>query len=132
VRQYGALIMTEKFIAYLGEADFHDGFVERIVTQDDTLRVTLKADSGRHYQVVFSKASSILAERPEGMMLYAVSEVSCAPPLRKFIFLNGYGPEDTDDPEDPAFNEWTRKLEVIAEGFSVIRLDPQEVSTDEI
>lgn len=121
--------MSERFIAYVGVADFHDGFVERIVAAGDTLCVTIKGDSGRHYDVLFTQVASVLSERPEGMMLYAMSEVTCTLPLRKFIFLNWYGPEDTDDPEDSAFNEWTRKLEVVAENFSVVPLDHPSQST---
>jgi hypothetical protein len=82
---------------------------------------SLKGNSGRYYDVIFSKVASVEAERPEGMMLYAISEFSCTPPLRRFVFANWYGPEDSDDSEDPQYNEWTRKLEIVAENFSVIR-----------
>ena len=119
-----------KFIAYVGEADFHDGFVQGIAREGDKLHVTVKGDSGRYYDVVFSTVVSVLAERVEGMMLYALSEVSCTPPLRKFVFLNWYGPEDTDDPEDPEFDEWKRKLEIVAESFFVLGLNNQNLRTN--
>lgn len=121
--------MAGRFIAYLGEADFHDGFVERIRKEGDSLCVTIKGESGRYYDVIFSKVASIEAERPEGMMLYAISEMSCTPPLRRFVFANWYGAEDSYDTADPRTSEWNRRLEIVAEHFSVIPLNDQAHST---
>ncbi len=54
----------------------------------------------------FSGVAEVRAVEPEGMMLYALSEMSCQPPLRRFVFANW-------DDESKAH------LEVDAAGFAV-------------
>ncbi len=94
------------FVGYVGDADFHDGSVLEIEQQGATAHVRVQGASGRVFVVDFGGVHAVRANRPEGMLLYALSELSCEPPLRRFVFANW------DDDSDA-------HLEVEAENFAV-------------
>lgn len=94
------------FIGYVGEADFHDRSILTVEEQDRTVRVRVCGASGKVYVVDFSGVQAVRAERPDGMLLYALSEFRRDPPLRRFVFANW-------DDESEAH------LEVDAERFTV-------------
>ncbi|HEV3417678.1 MAG TPA: hypothetical protein VG056_12715 [Pirellulales bacterium] len=99
--------MTDSsFVAYVGDADFHDGRVIDVQQIGTTVRVRVTGFSHRVFVAEFSGVRVVRSNRPEGMLLYALSERRCEAPLRRFVFLNW-------DEEDSA------ALEIDAEEFTV-------------
>jgi len=76
------------FVGYVGDADFHDGSVLAVEHQGSEFRVRVRGASGRVFVVDFGGVHSVRANCPEGMMLYALSELTVEPPLRRFAFIN--------------------------------------------
>jgi hypothetical protein len=103
--------MSDEFLAHVGSRDIHDAVILRVETTQQSVTVFLKAYEGRHFAVRFYGVSSYEAQDAEGMMLYALTEMSGASPLHKFLFLNW-------DEEDPA------QLEIVAEGFEMLDTVP--------
>jgi hypothetical protein len=99
-------MVDASFVAYVGEPDFHDGSIISVEQDNTTARVRVRGASGRVYVVAFDGVAALRANCPEGMMLYALSELHAEPPLRRFSFANW-------DDADEAF------LEIEAEGFSI-------------
>src|SRR4051794_31587361 len=84
-----APIMSDpSFVAYVGERDFHDGAILSVEQQDTVVHVRVRGASGKVYVVAFCGVSALRANSPEGMTLYAVSEMRGDPPLRRFSFAN--------------------------------------------
>ena len=94
------------FIGYVGEPDFHDGSVLKVDRVDDSVRVRIRGNSGKTYLVTFGAVLQVRSDRPEGMLLYALSEFAGELPIRRFVFANW---------ED----ESVSKLEVDAETVNV-------------
>lgn len=76
------------FIAYIGGRDFHDAYVRAVSHIGDHVEVTLEAHNERKIQVHFSGVRKVMAVQPEGMMIYALSEMQGEAPYRYFIFTN--------------------------------------------
>jgi hypothetical protein len=76
------------FVGYVGDADIHDGSVLAVEHRSSELRVRVRGASGRLLVVDFRGVHSVRANCPEGMMLYALSELTAEPPLRRFAFTN--------------------------------------------
>jgi hypothetical protein len=74
--------------------------------EQDVACVRVRGFSGREFAVEFRGVQAVRAKKPEGMMIYALSEIRAQPPLRKFVFANW-------DDDDESF------LEIEAESFSV-------------
>lgn len=98
------------FVAYRGGEDLHDGRIVSMSRCDDSLLVVVKGFSGRHIEIHFDDVHEIRAHRPEGMLLYALVETECEPPLRKFTFANW------DDEDDAC-------LQVVSEHFEARETD---------
>ncbi len=98
--------MEPAFVGYVGDADFHDGAVVAVEQHENTVRVRIRGYSGSAFVVEFGGVRALRAKRPEGMLLYALSELSSTPPLRRFAFANW-------DEESEAF------LEVDAETIEI-------------
>ena len=96
----------EVFIAYVGDPDFHDGHVTRVLAEQDSAQVFVKGYSGREHVVSFAGVHEIAMNSPVGMELYALAEMQADPPLRRFVFGNS-------DDDDASF------LRVTARDFSV-------------
>ena len=94
------------FVGYVGDPDFHDGSIVSVEESDGTVRVRVRGASGKLFVVDFSGVAEVRAFDPKGMKLYALSEMSCQPPLRLFVFANW-------DEESKA------RLEVEATGLAV-------------
>ena len=82
------------FIGYIGNPDFHDGSVIAVQQGGNTACVLVRGASGRIYTVEFQDVSKVKANHPEGLLLYALAEMTTLPPCRRFIFANW---EDQDD-----------------------------------
>lgn len=76
------------FIAYIGDRDFHDAYVRSFAHIGDQVQVTLETQNERRIQVHFSGVRKVVAVQPDGMMIYALSEMQGEAPYRYFIFLN--------------------------------------------
>jgi hypothetical protein len=94
------------FVGYVGDADLHDGSIVAVEQQDDIVRVHLRGASGKAFVIEFNGVRVVRANRPEGMLLYALSEMTCQPPERRFVFANWD-------------NEDTARLEIDATDFSI-------------
>ena len=97
---------TKDFVAYVGNADFHDARVQTVCYEGEQAEVTLKSISGRELKVSFTGVKRFAANQPVGMMIYALNEMRADAPYRRFVFTNW-------DEEDPAC------LEVEARELSV-------------
>jgi hypothetical protein len=75
-----------EFISYVGDPDFHDGFVLSVTRNGQIVEVVVKGYSGNEYTVRFEGVEEIEMHEPEGMELYALSEMRAMPPLRRFVF----------------------------------------------
>src|SRR3712207_2520113 len=95
------------FVGYAGPPDLHDGQVLQVVTDADSVTVFVRGDTGRRFGLEFTGVAGMEAIEPEGMELYALAEMTAAPPLRRFVFANW-------DDEDPG------RLEVLARDFRVV------------
>lgn len=76
------------FISYVGEADIHDSSIESVVHSGEMAEVRLKSITGRTLRIVFSGVRDVVSREPVGMVVYALTEMRCDPPYRKFIFAN--------------------------------------------
>jgi hypothetical protein len=76
------------FIGYVGEPDFHDGSVVAVERAKDSARVRVRGASGKILVAEFSGVQAVRSNRPEGMLLYALTETRGEPPLRCFVFAN--------------------------------------------
>jgi len=94
------------FIGYIGESDFHDGSILTVEQADELVRVRVRGASGKVFVVEFSKVYALRSNNPEGMLLYALSEMMGEPFFRRFVFAN------SDE-------ESTAALEIDAEKFRV-------------
>jgi hypothetical protein len=100
---------ADEFIGYVGDPDFHDGSLVRVIVEPDLVRVVLRGASGQEYVVEFRGGKVVHSNRPEGMMIYALTEMKARSPARRFVFANW---EEDDD----------ATLEVEAEDVSVTKV----------
>ena len=100
------LMENSDFVGYVGLPDFHDGVILRVSDKGDTAEVVLEGYSGLNHLVLFEGVQAVEMNQPEGMLLYSLSEMRAAPPLRKFVFTN-------NDEEHPGY------LSILATDFSV-------------
>jgi hypothetical protein len=97
---------------YVGNADFHDGRILNVRQDADAIRVRVRGASKRIYLAEFPAGRIIKSDRPEGMLLYSLSEMRTDAPQRLFAFANW-------DEEDDAV------LEIEAARLNVYEADPQ-------
>ena len=79
---------NSSFIGYVGERDFHDGSVVAVEQVGDLVRVRVRGASGKIFVAEFGGVQAIRSSKPEGMTLYALSEMRAQPPQRRFVFAN--------------------------------------------
>lgn len=94
-----------QFIGYVGDPEIHDGIITDFDYQGTKASVVVKAESGRILRIEFEGVISVKSNKPEGMMLYSLSEVK-HPEHRLFIFTNW-------DEEDDSY------LEILADRFKI-------------
>ena len=85
---------NEDFIAYVGDSDIHDAVIEAIFYEGMRAEVTLSALNGRELKIQFSDVHRIESLQPIRMILYALIEMRCQSPYRRFVFGNS----DDNDP----------------------------------
>lgn len=83
-----ALMESPEFVGYVGIPDLHDGIVLRVSIEGKAAEVVVEGFSGRHHVLRFEGVGTVEMNQPEGMLLYSLSEMRNAPPLRKFEFTN--------------------------------------------
>ena len=103
--------MNGEFVAYVGPSNLHDATIRNIASEPNNITVFIEASvyekaAGPNFALHFYGVTHHYAVEPKGMMLYALIEMRCEPPLRKFSFANS---------EDDA-----ARLEIIARGFDVL------------
>jgi hypothetical protein len=76
------------FIGYVGERDFHDGSILTIEQSNDLVKVCVRGASDKIYIAEFSQVCALRSNNPEGMRLYALSEMTGEPTFRRFVFVN--------------------------------------------
>ena len=97
---------------YVGNSDFHDGYILAVVKQADSVTVTIKGSSGKHYTVTFKGVASVQSDSPEGMMLYGLSESGTeTASLHRYAFVNW-------NIDAPNTEESKSRFEILAEGFT--------------
>jgi hypothetical protein len=94
------------FVGYVGSANLHDSHVRSVSHAGSDVEVRLSTQDGREFTVRFSGVRNVSANEPEGMMIYALVELSAHPPGRRFVFANW-------DEEDH------RTLEIVAADFKI-------------
>jgi hypothetical protein len=94
------------FVGYVGDADLHDAHISAVYRSGSSAEIRLLAHNGRELRVCFSDVKELTADRAEGMMIYALTELRADPPYRRFAFTNW-------DEED------TRGLEVLAKDIKI-------------
>ncbi len=97
------------FVGYIGHAEFHDGSIVAVDQQVGEASVRVRGASGTVFVVDFGGVRAVRANQPEGMMLYALSELSGEPPLRRFAFANW-------DEDSPAYLEVDAVTIAVREG----------------
>ena len=100
--------MGGDFLRYVGDPDIHDGVIIKVDHHENEASVLIKGFSGKMLTVAFFGLKSIKSNKPEGMILYSLSEMRCDKQHRHFVFTN------TED-EDDAY------LEIVAEEIKVIK-----------
>ena len=105
--------VTNNPVRYVGNPDFHDGYIRAVSRHKDTVVVTVEGSSGKHYKVSFDGVSSIESHSQEGMMLYALSETGTeVASHRRYEFVNWY----FDEPEEEESKSYLR---IVADSFTV-------------
>ena len=97
---------SDVFVGYVGDPDFHDGVIVRVGPREHQVLVVIRGASGCEYVVEFHGVKVIRLNKPEGMTLFAMTEMRTATGTRRFVFANWNYEDDA-------------RLEVEAEGFSV-------------
>ncbi len=83
-----------KFKAYVGDPDFHDGVIQKTRREGEDFVVQVEGYSGARYTVRFTNVTAVRAHRPEGMVLYSLSEMEHEGNLRHFSFANSREPDE--------------------------------------
>ena len=101
-----------EFVAYVGDADIHDGTIVDIQRQGDRIGVVIQGagwqrPSGCRFVVEFLGVQSVKSNRPIGMTLYSLSEMKSDSPFRRFVFANWHDEDDAS-------------LEIVAREFRVL------------
>jgi hypothetical protein len=101
------------FVAYVGPPELHDGYIVEVQRQNEKARVVIRGASGRLFAVEFCGVQSVKAHRAEGMLLYSLSEMKAAAPLRRFVFVNW------DEEDDASLEIVARELSTSALGEKI-------------
>jgi hypothetical protein len=105
--------MTDKPFRYVGDPDFHDGYIRAVSHMGNSVLVSIEGASGQQYDVNFNGVTSMESSTSEGMMLYALAERDTEDAtLRQYEFVNWY----FDEPDEEASKSFLR---ITASSFSV-------------
>jgi hypothetical protein len=109
--------VTNKSVRYVGNPDFHDGYIRAVSQSEGKALVTIDGSSGKRYTVGFDGVSSVESHSPQDMMLYALSEAHAeVESLRRYDFINWY----LDEPEKEESKSYLR---IVANRFTVTESD---------
>lgn len=98
--------MNKHFKQYVGPEKVCDATVERIVSSDKNTNVFLRSEYGEQFAVEFSDVLNVNAKNADGMMVFALAEMSEKHPFRKFIFVNNKEKDDST-------------IEIVARNFGI-------------
>ena len=105
--------MISKPVRYVGNPDFHDGYIRSVFHSEDKLVVGIEGSSGKRYTVRFDGVSSVELHSPQDIVLYALIEADAeGESLRRYEFINWY----FDEPEEEESKSYLR---VVANRFVV-------------
>jgi hypothetical protein len=106
--------VNDKPFRYVGNPDFHDGFIRVVSRTVNKVLVSVEGCTGKYYAVTFEGVSSVESHSPQDMMLYALSEQDTnVESLHHYDFINGYS-------DEPQKEESKSYLRIVANGFAVI------------
>ena len=109
--------MANDSIRYVGNPDFHDGYVREVSRSDNTVDVAVEGSSGVRYLVRFHGVRSWESKQPEGMMLYGLAERRTEEEsLHRYEFVNWH----VDEPEK---KESKSRLQIVAAGVDVVTVN---------
>jgi hypothetical protein len=97
-------VSDSQFVAYGGPWGLHDGQIQEVRQDEDSVIVHVSGNTGSAIRLKFQGVSAVKAIKPVGMVLYALCEMSAPTPYRRFMFANW----SEDNPS---------MLEVLAKGF---------------
>ncbi|MGA2219295.1 MAG: hypothetical protein ABSG51_14465 [Terracidiphilus sp.] len=98
---------------YVGNPDFHDGYIRTVSRSEDRLVVVVEGFSGKRYKVSFDGVSEVDSLSPQDMMLYALAEADLGTSaLHHYNFINWYC-DEPDEEESKAY------LKIVARSFAV-------------
>lgn len=99
------------FMGYVGSAFVHDAIIKHVEQTNDTVTVELQTCEKKLVAIRFTGVKSVISNKPEGMVLYALSEMFYEVELlRRFVFVN------SDEENDSA-------LEIIATDFVIQEIE---------
>jgi hypothetical protein len=81
-------VIEKKFIQYIGDYRVHDGVIEDIFENNQSIEVVLRSIDQELLKVIFKDVKEVRQNKAKGMMLYSVSEMSEEQPFRQFVFTN--------------------------------------------
>jgi len=82
------------FVGYVKDADYHDATILSVERMADVVLVRVCGYDEKIFISEFSGVRAVRATRPDGMLLYALSEMRGQPPLRRFVFVNWHEDDD--------------------------------------
>ena len=65
-----------ELVGYVGPPQLHDGRILRFSHWGSVASVLVEGDDGRQFTLEFEGVEQVEADRPEGMVLYALSEMA--------------------------------------------------------
>ena len=99
------------FIAYIGPPEMHDARILRW-ERDENRVIVLVCDYDKSlWELEFLNVSEVIAHNAEGMILYALVEMSAVAPARCFVFQNWHEADESD-----------AVLEIVAEQFDDMKI----------
>lgn len=79
----------DQFIRYAGPSEIHDStFLGFRKAQDDSFIVDLKTYEGADLSIQFLGVSDVNHSKPEGMIVYSLSEVFWPGDMKRYVFVN--------------------------------------------
>lgn len=94
-----------EFLGYVGPAEIHDAELVDVENSGERLTVRLRCHDGSALSLLFEGVARTGSNDPRGMILYSLSELRGAPPVRCFVFTNA-------DDESPGWELWATNFSI--------------------
>jgi len=105
--------VTSKAVRYVGNPDFHDGYIRAVSQTENQVFVTVEGYSGMRYTVCFDGVSSVESYSPQDMEVYGLTEADGEVQSdRRYEFVNSCFGEAEEEKS-------TSYLRIFASKFSV-------------